>query len=446
MIRTERWLAGAVREAVRPLTGALDDYAPLLELVGSRRLVLIGEASHGTHEFYRERAVLTKLLIEKKGFTAVAVEADWPEAYRVNRFVRGLGDDADSVDALGAFQRFPAWMWRNADVLDFVGWLRAHNERLPADGRRVGFYGLDLYSLHASMDAVVTYLDKVDPEAARRARRRYACFDQSGRDAQAYGHAVGLGLEKSCEDEAVAQLVELGRAAADYAGRDGRLAADEAFFAEQNARLVANAEAYYRSMFRGRVLSWNLRDRHMAETLEALLFHLSEPRDPAKVVVWEHNSHVGDARATEMGAAGQGNVGQLVRQRYGAESLLVGFTTYDGTVTAASDWHGAAERKSVRKALPGSYEALFHDAGLSRFYLPLGGATPVSELREPRLERAIGVIYLPETERESHYFYATLPEQFDAVLHIDRTRAVEPLEATAEWERAEVPETFPSGV
>jgi erythromycin esterase-like protein len=447
MTLTESALARKVRLTAHELSGALADYDPLLERIGESPLVLIGEASHGTHEFYRERAVITKRLIAEKGFSAVAVEADWPDAYRVNRFVRAAGEDPDSVDALAGFERFPAWMWRNADVLDFVGWLRAHNDRAAAGNRKVGFYGLDLYSLHASMGAVLSYLRKVDPEGERRARRRYACFDHvGGGDPQAYGYAAELGIARSCEDEAVGQLLELRRSAAEYARRDGRLAPDDFFYAEQNARLVKNAEEYYRSMFRARALSWNLRDRHMAETLDALIAFLSAGGEPARVVVWEHNSHLGDARATEMGQGGEWNVGQLVRERYGPQAVLVGFTTHEGTVTAASDWHGAAERKRVRPSLPGSYEALFHEVGLARFYLPLGRQNTVPELEEPRLERAIGVIYLPETERASHYFYACLPDQFDALLHIDRTRAVEPLERSAEWERGEVPETYPSGV
>ncbi len=446
MTLTESAAARKVREVARPLSGALEDYDPLLERIGDCRLVLIGEASHGTHEFYRERAVITKRLIAEKGFSAVAVEADWPDAYRVNRYVRAEGRDPDSVDALSGFERFPAWMWRNADVLDFIGWLRAHNDRAAAGDRKVGFYGLDLYSLHASMGAVLSYLDKVDPEGARRARRRYSCFDHVGGDPQTYGYAAELGIARSCEDEAVGQLLELRRSAAEYARRDGRLAPDDFFFAEQNARLVKNAEEYYRSMFRTRALSWNLRDRHMAETLEALLGFLSAGGSPAKIVLWEHNSHLGDARATEMGHGGEWNVGQLVREQHGSQAVLVGFTTHEGTVTAASDWHGPAERKRVRPSLPGSYEALFHAAGIQRFFLPLGAQNPIPELREPLLERAIGVIYAPETERASHYFYACLPDQFDALLHIDRTRAVEPLERSAEWERGEVPETFPSGV
>jgi erythromycin esterase-like protein len=243
------------------------------------------------------------------------------------------------------------------------------------------------------------------------------------------------------------QLVELRRHAAEYATRDGRVAADEYFYAEQNARLVKNAEEYYRSLFQGRISSWNLRDRHMAETLAALVAHLETQAQHPKVVVWAHNSHLGDARATQMGDAGELNLGQLVRQRYGAEALLIGFTTYHGKVTAASTWGGPAEHKRVRPALPGSYEALFHGLGLPRFLLLLGnGGDAPQGLRQPRLERAIGVIYLPETERISHYFEARLAEQFDAVLHFDDTEAVEPLERSAEWDRGRVPETFPSGL
>lgn len=439
-------LSNAIGETAHPLTGASTDYDPLMRLIGDARFVLIGEASHGTHEFYRERAQITKRLIKEKGFTAVAVEADWPDAYRVNRYVRGMSGDAEAVDALSGFKRFPTWMWRNADVLDFVGWLRAHNDALNSDQRKVGFYGIDLYSLHASMEAVLRYLDKIDPEAAKRARHRYSCFDHFGEDAQSYGYVAGLGLTQSCEGEVINQLVELRRRAAEYASRDGRVAEDEFFFAEQNARLVKNAEEYYRSMFRGRVSSWNLRDRHMVETLHALVAYLdSQSGGHAKVVIWAHNSHLGDARATEMGERGEWNVGQLVREKYAGESVLVGFSTYMGTVTAASDWDAACERKRVRAALPESYEALFHQVGIPRFLLTMRDA-PSANLKEQRLERAIGVIYRPETERQSHYFYARLPYQFDAVIHFDETRAVEPLERTARWEKGEVPETFPSGM
>src|SRR4029453_18989077 len=257
----------------KPLTGARTDYDPLLELIGDARFVLLGEASHGTHEFYRTRAEITRRLIAEKGFAAVAVEADWPDAYRINRFVRGASDDGEAVDALGDFERFPAWMWRNADVLDFVGWLREYNDD-ASNADKVGFYGLDLYSLDGSIHPVLRYLDKVDPEAARRARYRYSCFEHFGEDTQAYGYAASVGIADSCENEVVTQLMELQRRAAELAQRDGRVAADEFFFAEQNARLVKNAEQYYRSMFHGRVSSWNLRDPHMAQTSAALRAHL----------------------------------------------------------------------------------------------------------------------------------------------------------------------------
>jgi erythromycin esterase-like protein len=435
----------AVRKEALLITGAPADYEPLLGMIGDARFVLLGEASHGTHEFYAERARITKLLIEEKDFNAVVAEADWPDAYRVNRYVRALGGDSEAIEALSGFRRFPAWMWRNADVLDFIGWLRDHNDNLPRGSSKVGFYGMDLYSLHASIEAVLGYLDKVDHEAAGRARYRYGCFEDFGEDTQAYGYAAAFGLDKSCENEVIQQLVEIRARAADLAGRDGRVEPDEFFYVEQNARLVKNAERYYRSMFGGRAESWNLRDRHMAETLDALVEHVG--RDRAKFVLWAHNSHLGDARATEMGDHGELNVGQLVREKYGEAAVLVGFSTSTGTVTAASAWGGPAERKQVRPALKGSYEALFHQAGVPNFLLVLRGNSNLTEaLRAPRLERAIGVIYLPQSERVSHYFEARLPEQFDAIIHIDEARAVEPLERTGEWEAGELPETYPYAV
>jgi erythromycin esterase-like protein len=436
-------LAARLRSAAHPLLGEAADYDDLVDLAGRSRFVLLGEASHGTHEFYSARAAITRRLIAEKGYGAVAVEADWPDAYRVNHYIRGAGADRTAERALSDFERFPTWMWRNRDVVQFVDWLREHNRQREDPA---GFYGLDLYSLHASARAVLDYLDKVDPEGARRARYRYGCFDHFGEDAQAYGHAAGFGLAESCERAAVEQLVELRRHAAEYASRDGRLAEDEYFFAEQNALLVKNAEHYYRAMFQGRVSSWNLRDTHMFETLQALVRHLEYRSDGARVVVWAHNSHLGDARATGMGDLGELNVGQLVRERYGKEALLVGFTTHEGTVTAASEWDGPARRKRVRPSLPGSYERLLHDTGLGRCYLRLREHGIADELRGRRLERAIGVIYRPETERLSHYFEADLARQFDAVLHFDQTTAVEPLERQGRMETEEVPETFPFGV
>ncbi|MFI4940122.1 MAG: erythromycin esterase family protein [Burkholderiales bacterium] len=441
-------LSEAIAASAHILTGSADDYDVLLDLIGDARFVLLGEASHGTHEFYRERACITQRLIVEKGFTGVAVEADWPDAYRVNRYVRAQSDDVTSEQALSGFKRFPTWMWRNTDVVSFLDWLRSYNDSLSSNATSVGFYGLDLYSLFTSIDEILHYLDKVDPEAARHARTRYACFDHFNVDSQIYGYKTGLGLSASCESAVVAQLRDLVARSADYGIREGQNAADLLFHIEQNARLVVNAEQYYRTMFSGRVSSWNLRDRHMADTLDALAQHLSRAiGKPAKIVVWEHNSHIGDARATESGREGELNVGQLVRERYGSEAYLVGLTTYRGTVTAASDWKAPAERKRVRPAQDDSYEALFHRTGISRFMLPLREKNAVTQgLSDHRLERAIGVVYLPESERRSHYFYADLPQQFDAILHIDETRAVEPLERTSRWESGEAPETFPIGL
>lgn len=306
-------IAGAVRNAAIPVTGSPKDYDALLDRIGNARFVLIGEASHGTHEFYRERAVITRRLIREKGFSAVAVEADWPDAYEVNRFVRAASQAADAEESLRGFVRFPSWMWRNTVVVEFVDWLRAHNDSLQPRSAKVGFYGLDLYSLYSSIRAVIEYLEKVDPAAARRARSRYSCFEHFHESTEAYGYHAGSGLTESCEQDVVNQLIELQQRAADLAQRDGRIPEDEYFFAEQNARLVKTAEQYYRTMFQGRISSWNLRDRHMAETLERLASHLVRKTGRAKIVVWEHNSHLGDARATEMGRAGEFNVGQLVR-------------------------------------------------------------------------------------------------------------------------------------
>lgn len=441
-------LSIAISSVAHPLIGAGNDYDPLLKLIGDARFVLLGEATHGTHEFYQERARITQRLINEKGFSAVAVEADWPDAYRVNRYVRGQSDDADSEQALTGFKRFPTWMWRNTDVVDFVNWLRDYNAPLVSPAQKIGFYGLDLYSLFTSIDEVLHYLDKVDPDAARRARARYACFDHFEENSQRYGYATGFGLSSSCEDAVVAQLGDLHTRGVDYLRHDNEDAADAFFYAQQNARLVMNAEKYYRTMFRGRISSWNLRDQHMAETLDALAHHLSHiSGKPAKIVVWAHNSHTGDARATEIGQQGEWTVGQLAREIYGDEAVLIGFTTYEGTVTAASNWGAPAERKRIRPALSGSYEAAFHQTGIGRFMLALReNRSAAQTLYEGRLERAIGVVYLPETERQSHYFYAHLPQQFDAVLHFDDTRAVEPLELTGQWKSGDAPETFPVGL
>ena len=443
----ERELVAALREQALPLTGDRHDYDALLALIGDARIVLLGEASHGTHEFYRERARITKRLIGELGFTAVAIEGDWPDAQRVNRHICGAGADADAEESLRGFARFPTWMWRNADVLDFVGWLRAHNMGLRHAAPNVGFYGLDLYSMGASMDAVIDYLDEHDPQAASRARERYECLHPYAQDSSAYGHAMLLGVGEPCRRRVIEQLVELRRHAGEYLAHDGFVAEDEQFFAEQNAAIVADAEEYYRTMFGERAGSWNQRDRHMADTLDHLLAHLDRHGGRARVVVWAHNSHVGDARASEMASRGELNLGQLLRERHRADVVSVGFSTYSGTVTAASDWGAPAERKRVRPALEDSCEALLHAAHVPDFLLcPLGDAEAGRALREPRLHRAIGVIYRPQTERQSHWFAASLAHQYDALVHLDHTRAVEPLERSGLWELGEPPETYPSAL
>lgn len=428
-----------------PLHGGPGDYDALLRLAGDASFVFLGEASHGTHEFYRARAEITKRLIAERGFSAVCIEGDWPDAYRVNRYVRGGDEDAQAVESLDGFRRFPTWMWRNAEVLDFVAWLREYNESQPKDARRSGFYGLDLYSMYASIEAVLGYLAARDPEAAKRARERYDCLAPYERSTETYAYALYSGSE-SCKREVIDQLLDIQRHAAAYARTDGLAAEDEYFYAEQNARVVAGAERYYRTMLDQRTSSWNVRDEHMAETLDRLTRHLARRGEPCKAVVWAHNSHVGDARATSMGARGETNIGAIARERYGDGAVLVGFTTYEGTVTAASEWHRPEERKRVRPARSDSYEGLFHEFGIPRFYLSLRRHAAVPGLPQRMLERAIGVVYKPETELASHYFVADLAAQFDAVFHFDVTRAVEPLERSAIWTRGEVPESYPSGI
>jgi len=443
--RTTDQSLGGVVGAARPVVGADGDYDDLTSLIGDKRLVLIGEASHGTHEFYRERARITKRLIDEMGFTVVAIEGDWPDAYRVNRYVMGMSADVDAEAALRGFRRFPTWMWRNEVVLDFVQWLRVRNDAQAHPAGMVRFYGLDLYSLRASMEAVIGYLDQVDPSEAERARQRYSCFDRVGDD-QAYGRSVVLGGAVPCENEVVEQLLELQRRSEIYLRRDGWVARDEQFYAEQNARLVRDAEEYYHQMYRAEVSSWNLRDEHMAGTLDALIEHLDGQSANTKVVVWEHNSHVGDARATDMSRRGELNVGQLARQRYGGEAVLIGFTTFDGWVTAASDWGAPTERKRVRPARADSHEAALHAVGLPQFWVSTSDVAVHEALSRALLERAIGVIYRPETELQSHYFRANLAQQFDAVIHMDRTRALNPLERSALWDTGEPAETYPSGL
>jgi protein-L-isoaspartate(D-aspartate) O-methyltransferase len=411
-----------IREVAAPIErieGA--DHGALVERIGDARLVLIGEATHGTSEFYRMRAEITKELIRRRGFDFVAIEGDWPDAARVNRWVQGLGNG--TAPLWEAFARFPTWMWRNQETLAFIGWLRHHNEKNRETARPAGFYGLDLYSMFTSIHAVLAYLDRIDPSVAKIARQRYSCLTPWQADPQAYGRAAISGRYRVCEAEAVAMLRDLLERRLQYVGEDPERFLD----AVQNAALVADAERYYRSMYYGANESWNLRDGHMFQTLETLLAF----RGPeSKAVVWEHNSHVGDARATEMGVRGQLNVGQLARDRFGASAFLIGFGTDHGTVAAASDWDQPMEVKRVRPSHPESYERLCHESDRPAFLLHLREPDRPevrSELVAPRLERAIGVVYRPDTELQSHYFHASLPHQFDEFIWFDETRAVEPV-------------------
>jgi erythromycin esterase-like protein len=417
-----------VRQAARPVTGGAGDYDPLLALAGADvRLVLLGENTHGTHEFYAARARITQRLVAERGFTGVAVEGDWPDAYRVNDYVRGLGTDRSAEEALSSFDDFPEWMWRNAEVRDLVRWLRDHNAARPP-AERVGFYGLDVQDLYGPIDLVLKYLDATDAAAAARVRALYACFDPYRPDAERYAAAGG---GRSCAAQAREAAAELERVAAarpaDRAAA-GSAAAEAQFGALRGAHAVASAEAYFRAAYAGTGNSWNLRDSLMTGTLEAVLAHLGPAPGgaaagrPARAVVWAHNTHVGDARQTQMGEGGELNIGQLARQRYGDAALLVGFFTYTGTVYATRAWGQPGQVRSVKPALAGSVSALFHGTGVPGFVLPLrGGGAAADRLAQPRLQRAIGVVYQPDTERQSHYFTARLSRQFDAVTFFDVT-------------------------
>lgn len=448
----EKELVAAIEREAWPLMNHEDDLDPVINAARDCEFVLLGEATHGTKEFYALRADITRRLIQEAGFDAVAVEADWPDAYAVNRHVSLAAEEGlTAAAALAEFERFPAWMWRNTEVLRFIEWLHDYNfafRRTQQEAWPAGFYGLDMYSMGSSITAVTAYLDRVDPEAARAARARYACLDHFMDDPQRYGYAAEQGLTEACEKQVVLQLVDLHLKRHTYMLRDGFVAEDAFFSAVQNARLVQSAERYYRAMFRGRPNSWNLRDEHMFHTLKELAAHLGKRLGrPARIAVWAHNSHTGNAAATEMGRRGEFNIGQLVRAAYGGRALLVGFSTSRGTVTAASDWDEPAQTIRVNPPFPGSYEDIFHRVSHKRFLLDLRrGRMAEDLLMQPRLQRAIGVVYRPMTERQSHYFHTRLPEQFDFMIHIDETSAVEPLPALMHGRRGEMDETYPYGV
>lgn len=428
-----------IKEVASPIdsieSGAIGE---LLERAGAAQVVLLGESTHGTSEFYRMRARITQELIEHHDFDFVAVEADWPDAARIHQHVRG--EVLPSQVAFTPFSRFPQWMWRNREVHAFVDWMREHNlQRVPE--RRVGFHGLDLYSLYTSIAVVLHYLEDVDPDTAELARARYGLLTPWQDDPAAYGRAVVTGGYSSCEETLVVMLKEMLAKRLEYVENDGA----RFFDAAQNARLITNAERYYRAMYYGSAASWNLRDSHMFDTLEALLSYYGPN---ARGIVWEHNSHVGNAAATEMSTRGELNVGQLCRARFKDAAYIVGFGTHSGTVAAASDWGGPMQRMQVRPSHPESYERVCHDAGIPAFLLHLREPRRQAlrdELMASRLERAIGVVYRPETELLSHYFQAVLPHQFDEYIWFDETEAVEPLVVAAQ-PGPDLPETYPFGV
>lgn len=433
---TDQPIARLIAEAAEALPDFDDPaFAHLFDRFAQAKVVLLGEASHGTSEFYRARAAITRRLVEAHGFNIVAVEADWPDAASLDRYVR---DRPAPAHAEPPFRRFPTWMWRNTDVETFIEGLRSWNGDRPLE-QRTGFYGLDLYNLSASIRAVLDYLDKVDPEAAQIARQRYGCLTPWAREPQAYGRmALTTGYAK-CEAGVIRMLKEMLDRRLEYARHDGDLFLD----ATQNARLVKDAEAYYRAMYYGAAESWNLRDTHMFDTLCALL----DAKPGAKAVVWAHNSHIGDASKTEMGTVrGELNIGQLCRERFGADAALIGFGCDSGTVACASDWDQPMEIKAVNPSRPDSYERLAHDAGIDRFLLDLReGVHPAlrQRLMDPRLERFIGVIYRPETERWSHYSECVLPQQFDAYVWFDKGTAVTPLPTR---QRPGADDTYPFGL
>lgn len=443
MAASTNTLLAQLNAAALEINPASSDYAPLLKAVTDKDFILLGESTHGSQEFYQARADITQQLILNNQLSAIAVEGDWPSVYRVNRFVRWQGVDKTATQALADFTRFPMWMWRNTVVKEFVQWLRGYNKGRPFE-QQVGFYGLDMYSLYESVAQVLNYLDDVDPEAAKIARRRYGCLNHDSNEQQ-YGYGVKLGYRPSCEEEVVKQLVDLRKHAEQKAVASDNVTAEGLFQIEQNARLIKSAESYYRQMFSSNVRTWNLRDSHMFETLQQLRQFLSNRSNrQAKIVVWAHNSHLGDATATSMGQRGEHNLGQLVRQHYRDRSILIGLTTSRGTVTAASEWDGEAEFKNIVPSINGSIEHLLHQVKKDNFFLQLNNDL-ADALSQPLLQRAIGVLYLPDSERSSHYFYSHVARQFDAILHIDQTSALQPLDKHSETQHHE-PETYPFGL
>ncbi len=410
----------------------------LLDNIGDANIVLLGEATHGTHEFYELRSEISKRLILEKNFTTITIEGDWPDAYAVNAYIQNNAYN-NAQEALQSFDRFPTWMWQNIPMLELVEWLKKYNQQ---KNNSIYFYGLDLYSLYKSIDAIITTLTKINPEVAKKVKTNYSCLELFRDNPQAYGYYLFSQLTKSCQKEVIEALKNI--ETIEWEKLKNKISSKDEFFIMQNERVVKNSENYYRSLFINEINNWNLRDTHMMETIKEIIKHHKKNgiKNP-KIIIWAHNSHIGNSAATQMSAQGEFNIGHLIKEKFGKQAYSVGFTTYQGTVSAAPEWHMPVERKNIRTALVNSYEDLFHTVGISKFLLSLEDKDIVPK---QLLERAIGVIYAPLTERQSHYFYASLAYQFDAVIHFDTTSALEPLEKTTQWIEGEVPETYPSGL
>jgi erythromycin esterase-like protein len=426
LITRDQKLIDSIQRDAIPLESG-DSIGQLLNEIGDASVVLIGEATHGTHDFYHLRAEITKRLIIEKGFSAIAIEGDWPDVYQAHRYVQNKPENAQ-LNPLEKFKRFPEWVWRNMEVMNFLYWLRSYNILYANDKFPVGFYGLDLYSLTNSINEVLDYLEVIDPEEAKKARQRYSCFDLCHMDLHQYGYKVNISPDRSCEEAVMAQWTSFNKRRDLYLSQDGNVALEEYFNAWQNVNLIANAEAYYRAMYYPGVGAWNLRDQHMFKVLQEISLYLKQRlQRPAKIIVWAHNSHVGNAGATELVAVGQTNLGELVKKHYGQQSFLLGFSTYQGEVAAASEWDAPMEKMEINPALPGSYENLFHQVEYRNFLLSWSQGSRMADLLStmgPHLHRAIGVIYRPDKERYSHYYYSHLRQQFDAIIHLDETSAV----------------------
>lgn len=416
----------SVRISAKTIQDDKKSYYYLLDQIGDARFVLLGEDTHGSSEFYRARSEITQLLINEKGFNIIALEADFPEAYRINQFLWDRKNNYSAKWALDNFKRFPSWMWKNKEMLSFIEDLKRMNLKRP-ETKQISLYGLDLYSMHSSIEAVVAYLEKIDSDAAQRAKKRYACFYQYGSDDDSYSQAMGY-VKENCKNEVVAELIELQSKKLMYLSKDGLSENEELFCAEQNAILAKNAEQYYREMFNKRVNTWNLRDLCMSNMVDSITEHVSKIDGSAKAVIWAHNSHTGNALATEFSESGELSLGQLLLFNHWGEAYLIGFTTFNGTVAAASEWGGLVENKRLNPAIQGSYEQIFHETGKKAMLLDFQDFHDnLDFFKKEHFERAVGVVYTPETEMFSHYFKARLADQFDAVIHFDTTNPVSPL-------------------